>query len=91
MSPALANEFQWATSKDPDSFSVTKFSEVDIFGFILLGKIDKWTSLEEVGTEWKKCLPSDCLQSPNSGLLHFPAVAEASQQQLGEGLPTILA
>ena len=52
MSPALANEF--LTTEPPaksDSFLVTKFSEVGIFGFILLGKIDKQTSLEEVGTK----------------------------------------
>ena len=84
MSPALASKF--LTTEPPaksDSFLVTKFSEVGIFDFILLGKIDKRTSLEEAGTKWVKCLPSGSLQSPNTGLLHSPAVAEGSQQQLG--------
>ena len=52
MSPALASKF--LTTEPPaksDSFLVTKFSEVGIFGFILLGKLDKRTSLEEVGTK----------------------------------------
>ena len=52
MSPALASKF--LTTEPPaksDSFLVTKFSEVGIFDFILLGKIYKRTSLEEAGTK----------------------------------------
>ena len=52
MSPALASKF--LTTEPPaksDSFLVTKFSEVGIFDFILLGKINKRTSLEEAGTK----------------------------------------